>query len=105
MIELSPNPFITGFAHPIIYLLSSANRRIITSNVLQDSLYAPFMPSSVSYRTMNSATVKPEKKKYIAPTVNAIGLEEAKIFLRAQTAPDDQHAKDDLLDLLEQTSA
>ncbi|MGH9514844.1 MAG: hypothetical protein ACRD3P_04090 [Terriglobales bacterium] len=54
---------------------------------------------------MNSATVKPDKKKYVAPRVNAIGLEEAKKLLLAQTAPEDQHAKDDLLDLLEQTSA
>jgi hypothetical protein len=54
---------------------------------------------------MTSATVEPEKKKYVAPRVNAIDLEEPKMLLLAQTAPDDQHAKDDFLDLLEQTSA
>jgi hypothetical protein len=52
---------------------------------------------------MNSAKMEPQKKQYVAPRMNELDLEEAKVFLRDQTARDDQHAKD-LLDLLEQTS-
>jgi len=53
---------------------------------------------------MNPATVEPRKKRYVAPKLNELALEHAKVFLLDQAAQGDQEAKD-LLNLLRETSA
>ena len=52
---------------------------------------------------MISASMVPQKKKYAAPRVNDLCLEEAKLVLLDQAARGDQNAKD-LLNSLKQTS-
>jgi len=52
---------------------------------------------------MNSDLTKPRKKQYAPPRLNKLTSEKAKTFLD-EVAQGDQKAKDDLLNLLGQTS-